>query len=342
MAKKNKGGGEEGGSWMDTYGDMVTLILTFFVLLYSMSTMDKTKFQYIAQAFSSAGAVINEVVAGEKKVEDPTGNLIEEAQLNAGEVPETFEQLYQFLQQAVEEAGLSDSVEISQSDSSVYLQFRDNIFFSPNSSILLQEGKDTLDLLIPAFLQIEDQILGMRVNGHTATSATSNVDDISLSTSRAANVAIYIRDIGGFNSYKIASSGYGHNRPIADNDTEEGRSMNRRVEMILINKGADFSDPKVLEDLMKMEFGEDFVFETDSPEGQGMTPEEFLDSVAENSGVSSGEESVPDSSLDPSEDSDAGADVDSGEPEGAGSDSVQAPEGAPAGDASSGQDVDGE
>lgn len=93
---------------------------------------------------------------------------------------------------------------------------------------------------------------------------------------------------------------------------------------------------------MKMEFGEDFVFETDSPEGQGMTPEEFLNSMAENSGASSGEESVPDSSLDPPEDSGAGADVDSGEPEGAGSDSVQTPEGTPAGDASSGQDVDGE
>lgn len=46
MARK-KAAEEEGGSWMDTYGDMVTLILTFFVLLYSMSSMEETKYQYI-------------------------------------------------------------------------------------------------------------------------------------------------------------------------------------------------------------------------------------------------------------------------------------------------------
>ncbi|MBR3920564.1 MAG: flagellar motor protein MotB, partial [Oscillospiraceae bacterium] len=64
MARRRGGGdGESGGSWLDTYADMITLILCFFVLLYSMSTMDELKFQYIAQAFSSMGKIINAVVA---------------------------------------------------------------------------------------------------------------------------------------------------------------------------------------------------------------------------------------------------------------------------------------
>ncbi len=50
MAKKRQSQEEEGGSWMDTYGDMITLVLTFFVLLYSMSSMDQSKWQYIAGA----------------------------------------------------------------------------------------------------------------------------------------------------------------------------------------------------------------------------------------------------------------------------------------------------
>ena len=53
VARKRGGSDEEGGAnWMDTYGDMITLVLTFFVLLYSMSSMDSSKWQYIAEAFS--------------------------------------------------------------------------------------------------------------------------------------------------------------------------------------------------------------------------------------------------------------------------------------------------
>ena len=52
MAKRRPAQEEEGGSWMDTYGDMITLVLTFFVLLYSMSSMDVSKWQYIATALS--------------------------------------------------------------------------------------------------------------------------------------------------------------------------------------------------------------------------------------------------------------------------------------------------
>ena len=56
MAKRRSGGGgEEKGNWLDTYADMVTLLLCFFVLLYSASSVDETKWQYIYQSFTSSG-----------------------------------------------------------------------------------------------------------------------------------------------------------------------------------------------------------------------------------------------------------------------------------------------
>lgn len=301
MARK-KAAEEEGGSWMDTYGDMVTLILTFFVLLYSMSNMEETKYQYIAQAFSSSGTVINDVVAAEENVENPEGNLVEDAKLSAGETPETFDQLYQYLQDMVQEAGLSESVEITKSASSVYLQFRDNVFFGPNSAVLLQDGIGILEKISPGIRDVKEEIMGIRVNGHTAEAASSVVDDYALSNDRAVAVARFLRDHEVIDPSKISSTGFGKYRPIEDNDTEEHRSKNRRVEIIIINKNADYTNPAVMNDLIKMEFGEDALFPS-TIDGSGGKPAKEEDSQA-----------PADSAAEPA-DSSAGGEDSSGAPE---------------------------
>ena len=140
MARK-KGGGGEGANWMDTYGDMVTLLLCFFVLLYSMSTMDQSKWQYIAQAFSGKkGEVVNVVVQNEPNTEnDPTAIYVEEEQVPGDEID--FDEFYMYLNQVVAEAGLEESVSVEMADTGVYMKFRDNVFFAGDSAVLLEEGK---------------------------------------------------------------------------------------------------------------------------------------------------------------------------------------------------------
>ena len=269
--RKNAGPEEEGGNWMDTYGDMVTLILTFFVLLYSMSTIDQQKWQYIAQAFSSMGNVVNTVVAGEEKVDNPSGNLVEEAQLNAGEVPETFDQLYQYLLNYVNENNLSESVEVEKGVANVYLRFRDNIFFDADKDILLQEGKVVLSGISEGIKAVDKYILGIKVNGYTAEAEYSKVNDRDLSTGRANSVLKYLEAMNISPSAKFSASGYGKYRPIAQNDTEENRRKNRRVEVIIARNDADYSDPKVIEEFFKMEYGVDYIVPSNSEGGSTTT-----------------------------------------------------------------------
>lgn len=256
MSKRRKSGGdEEGANWMDTYGDMITLILTFFVLLYSMSSMDKEKFQYIAQAFAAQGDVVNAVAAEDHKVENPDGNLVEEAQLNAGEVPQNFDQLFQYLEQAIEAAGLEESVSVDKSKMGVYMRFKDNVFFDPDKSVLLEEGKTILQAISPGIQNVNDFILGIKVNGHTAQADGSRVNDRDLSTARANSVIKFIESMAIVDAEKLSASGYGKYRPVAENATEEGRRENRRVEIIFSRSDADYTDPDVIKELYEMEFG---------------------------------------------------------------------------------------
>ena len=77
MAKRRAESGEEKGNWLDTYADMVTLLLCFFVLLYSASSVDETKWQYIYQSFTSSGSYINPFVMDEQpknNAADTNGN----------------------------------------------------------------------------------------------------------------------------------------------------------------------------------------------------------------------------------------------------------------------------
>jgi len=257
--RKSNDSSEEGGSWLDTYGDMITLVLTFFVLLYSMSSISQEKFQYIAQAFSSMGNVINAVVAGEVKVDEPLGNLVEEAQLNAGETPQNFDQLYQYLKQYVEENNLSQSVEVTKGAANVFLKFRDNVFFNPDSDVLRQEGKDILTGISGGIKAVDKYILGIRVNGYTAEAENSTVNDRDLSTGRANAVLKYLEALNIVENAKYSASGYGKYRPVAPNDTEENRRLNRRVEIIIARNDVDYSNPDVIKEFFEVEYGTNFV-----------------------------------------------------------------------------------
>ena len=273
VARKRGGNEEEGGSWMDTYGDMVTLLLTFFVLLFSMSSMDTSKWQYIAEAFSKGKISDTDIrVVGEPDpTNDPTAvydDTIPEVD-NEDEQIVDFEDFFMYLKEVVVSNNLSDSVSVEMSDTGVYMRFRDNIFFEGDSDVLLDEGKFILDIISDGIRSINELVYAIKVSGHTAASATSNVNEWDLSSGRANSVIKYMISLDACDSDKFSSAGYGKNRPLEDNSTEEGRRQNRRVEIVFIRNDMDFTNPDVLNELLQLEFGTNFVLPSGS-EGSSM------------------------------------------------------------------------
>lgn len=276
--RKSGGGGGGGANWMDTYGDLVTLLLCFFVLLYSMSSMDETKWQYIAQAFSAGkGEIINVVVDEPNPENDPSAIYVDEEQeQNSQEID--FDEFYMYLNEAVESAGLQDQVSVEMADTGVYMKFRDNVFFAGDSYELLDEGKYILEIICDGIRAVDKHVFAIKVNGHTAKSASSSANEWELSSGRASSVINYMLSLDCCDPDKFSAAGYGKYRPVSDNDTEEGKRQNRRVEIVFIRNDIDMEDPAVMQELMELEFGKSFVSYSDA---DGTVSEDSQDTAAE-------------------------------------------------------------
>lgn len=234
MARKQKAP-EEGASWMDTYGDMVTLLLCFFVLLYSISTVDAMKWELVVKSFNPKAEEVSQIVMeteqNEQGMEVPGGTDVPLDEI------EDFEDLYYLLQQAIAENNLEGEVELEKGEGYTFINFRDNIFFDGDSAVLLDEGKHILDAFNGALDSVASTIGEIQVLGHTSQAdpdrPNNPVNDRVLSSERAARVAAYIHQNSQIAPEKIIAIGYGQYRPIASFDTAEDRAKNRRVEILI-------------------------------------------------------------------------------------------------------------
>lgn len=262
IKKKKRSGG--GGNWLDTYADMVTLLLTFFVMLFSMSTVDAQKWEQLVKAFKNPGTETNQIVL------TPDVGAGDDVGTNTGAPPQgdgeqientseiDFDTLFEYLQKYVEANGLESTVEVNEGEESVYIRFSDVIAFDADSYSLRPESDKILGFLGDALTQVEDELLSVVIAGHTAeVKGEYHVSDIRLSTERAASVAIYLRDESKLPSKKLKSLGHGSNYPVASNDTPEGREKNRRVELMILSNKNDLASKDVLDYFLKGTFDAD-------------------------------------------------------------------------------------
>ena len=246
---------ENTGEWLNTYADMVTLLLTFFVLLFSCSNMDETKMQYIFQAFQVRGRYVNTVVTKptESTSDNQSGNSDTSSEKGGeGEQPQSWDEFYQYMSQYIEDQDLGDDVFVEQGMSTITIRFNDKVFFDGDSSFLKPEGRKVLLGAIPGIHAINDYIQSLIVTGHTAYLANPTIDPFGLSAQRAVSVEAFLNANNTVDDSKYAVYGYGPNKPIADNSTADGKRQNRRVEIIIQRKQSDLdmSDPKVLMDML--------------------------------------------------------------------------------------------
>jgi len=209
--------------WQVTYGDMVTLVLTFFVLLYAFSSVDAKKYIQISNSLRGA-------LGGNVGVLN-TGITLEDI----GDVTSSSpaQQMYERLQKILNTKGLEGKVELLQTREGIVISFKERLFFKIASADILEEAYPVLDE-VGAILKEND--FPIRVEGHSCDLPISNYrfpSNWELSSIRAVNVTKYLIDRIQVPPEQLSVAAYGPYRPLVPNTSEENRGKNRRVDIII-------------------------------------------------------------------------------------------------------------
>lgn len=263
MARERKISKVNKDAWLNTYADMITLILVFFVLLYSMSSMDQQKYRMLVKAFTADPKTIEQLEQLDQKNSGGANSGTDGAgQGQEGRI-DNLDKLYSYLKDYVNANNLQDSVQVEKGKNLVYVRFMSSLFFEADKAVLKPGGVTILDYVGKALGQVEPYIKFIRIDGHTAEAppGASQVDDRALSTDRANVVLTYLEKNYIKNPAKLMAVGYGLYKPIAPNDTEENRAKNRRVEILVAQEDALQDE---LDKIYSLEKGADTIKDKDN------------------------------------------------------------------------------
>lgn len=224
--------------WLTTYSDLVTLLLCFFVLLFSFSNIDAQKFQSIMNALQGSLGVIE---GGTTIVDAPEITTAEENE------EEEFEKLKQTIEDYAEEEGLKDDISLELEERGLVIRFMDSVFFDSGKADIKPESVEILHYIAQILNSENFKGKHIKVEGHTDTDpiihSTTYPTNWELSAIRATNVLRFFVEEENINGDRISSSGYSFYRPIAPNDTRENKTKNRRVDIVILKSSYEKWEP---------------------------------------------------------------------------------------------------
>lgn len=222
---------EEGGQWLTTFADMVTLLLAFFVLLFSMSVLDQKQ-------FTDSFLTVREVFGGDNqnlltsKVRQDDSAILESVRLQK-QLIEAQRKVYSDMRTYLNKKGLEGQIGAVFDEGVITLRLPSAAMFKSGSVTLSPDGYKLLEEMRQIFLKNKAQMINIK--GYTDDIPPGRngryKDNWELSALRAVNVLrYYIRN--GIESDRLTATGLGDLDPLMPNINEANRAQNRRVEFV--------------------------------------------------------------------------------------------------------------
>ncbi|HEY3062898.1 MAG TPA: flagellar motor protein MotB [Chloroflexota bacterium] len=235
----HEGGHENAERWLLTYADLITLLMVFFVVLYSMSTADSEKFKKISAALSQAfstevlkGAPDAGLMDGVQSPDAPIDDLIA-----SSEVPQV-QRLKSKIEALLDGSSQTPEVTVGRDKDGLVIRLSGSYLFDSGRAELKPNSLAVLDTIANEMRTLPNDI---RVDGHTDSTPIDSPrypTNWELSTARALSVTRYLTETDGIRAGRVMAAGFGEFRPIAPNDTREHRAQNRRVEIHVLSSSS--------------------------------------------------------------------------------------------------------
>lgn len=225
MSKKKKKKGAP--HYMTTYGDMMTLLLCFFVLLYTFSTLDTLRFEMVLTALKAQMGVLE---GGRTLTEDD----YVESGLEGRDLARDLEDVYYQIADFLEEKDLEREIHLEPTERGLIIRFTGRSLFDLGRAVLRPDALEVLQHITEQIQDIPNYILA---EGHTDDWPISTEEFPSnweLSTARATTVIRYFIEEKGLEPHRFQAAGYSEYHPIRPNDTPENRAVNRRVDLVIL------------------------------------------------------------------------------------------------------------
>lgn len=239
MAKK-KQKKENSERWLLTYSDLITLLMIFFVIMYSMSNVDSQKYDSLATSLNNSLSPSFSIVNGGStnsigSITPVTNGNSDILSNSSSQSLSPTQEIEQELKNYLESHDLTSQVTLHIEPQGLILSLNENIFFESGKAEIQPRYKKNL-LEISAILSTFNN--NVSIEGHTDNIPIHNNQFRSnweLAAIRATNVVHLLIDEEHMNPSKLSATSYGEHHPIASNDTDEGRAKNRRIDIVLLS-----------------------------------------------------------------------------------------------------------
>ncbi len=241
--KKQEHEEEAGEAWLLPYSDLMTLLLAVFIVLFAVSSMDSEKAAEIAKAFrdgmlTGSSGILDD--GGISIIPDgsSSGDGLTQQEIDAMIDPQDLANLKEIkvaLESYFKDEGINQSISSYIDERGLVISLNNMILFDLGSAVIKPDNEG---LLLTIAEKVKDMDNYVRIEGHTDNlpiSTDKYPSNWELSSSRSIQVVQLFVNKAGIDPERMVAVGYGEYKPIADNNTEEGRAKNRRVDIIILN-----------------------------------------------------------------------------------------------------------